>query len=59
MKRVNVRSNEVEGRSLGRIARRALGWRLEGGGILTVPFLLNRIHELPAIVWLESSFAYL
>lgn len=58
MKRVNVRSNEVEGRSLGRIAGRALGWRL-GGEILTVPFLLNRIPKLPAIVWLESSFAYL
>lgn len=58
MKRTNVRSNEVQGRSLGRIAGMALDWRL-GARILSVRFLLNRIHKLLAIIWLEGPFANL
>lgn len=55
MERTNVRSNEVRGRSLGRIAGMALDWRL-GERILSVRLLLNRIHKISAIIWLEGSF---
>lgn len=55
MERTNVRSNEVRGRSLSRIAGMALDWRL-GERILSVRLLLNRIHKLSAIIWLEGPF---
>lgn len=55
MERTNVRSNEVRVRSLSRIAGMALDWRL-GERILSVRLLLNRIHKLSAIIWLEGPF---
>lgn len=58
MKRTNVRSNEAQGRSLGRIAGMAPDWRL-WARVLSVRLLLNRIHKLSAIVWLEGPFVNL